>query len=225
MEQIPLVLEKRETLGKKVKALRRQGIVPVHLYGPGIESRSLQASAQELLKAITQAGRTTPLEVRVKRERKRNLAFVREVQWDPLRGDLLHIDLMQVELTHRMRAEVPIELVGEAPALKEYRANVVQLTFSIELEALPLEIPNRIEADLSALIDMDSVVRARELILPDGVDLLSDADDIVIRLEEIREEIPVVEEEDLEAVGEEGAEGTPAEGPEATEATSQEEND
>ena len=199
MEQISLVLEKRTVLGKKVKALRRQRIVPVHLYGPGIQSQALQLGSQELVKAITSAGRNTPLQVRVKGERKRHLTFVREVQWDPMRGDLLHVDFMRVEVTHRMRADVPIELVGEAPALREHRATVVQNVSSVAVEALPLNIPQRIEADISLLTDMDKEIRARDLPLPEGVILLSSGDDLIARPELLREEVPTVEE----AVGEE----------------------
>ena len=135
-EELSLVLEKREALGKKVKALRRQGIVPVHLYGPGTESRSLQAPAAELTKTLTLAGRARPIQVRVKRERKRQLAFVREIQWDPLQGDLLHVDLLQVDVTQLMHAEIPVGLVGEAPALKEPRTSVAQRAFTIEVDFL-----------------------------------------------------------------------------------------
>lgn len=193
MEQVSLVLEKRTVLGKKVKTLRRQRIVPVHLYGPGIQSQALQMPSQELVKAITTAGRSTPIQVRIKGERKRHVAFVREVQWDPLRGDLLHVDLMRVDLTQRMRAEVPVELVGEAPALTEHQATVVQNATSVEVEALPMAVPPRIEADISVLTDMDSVIRARDLALPEDVTLLSDPDQVVVRLEAIRAEVPIAE--------------------------------
>ena len=213
MEQISLVLERRTVLGKKVKALRRQRIVPVHLYGPGIQSQALQLASHELVKAITLAGRTTPLQVRVKGGRKRHVAFVREVQWDPLRGDLLHVDLMRVELTHRMRAQVPIELVGEAPGLREYRATVVQNIASVEVEALPLNIPHRIEADISILTDLAKAIRARDLPLAADVVLLSDGNDMVARLEPLRVEVPVAEE----AVEEEVPSEEPEAGPETPE--------
>jgi len=193
MEQPSLVLEKREVVGKKVRALRRQGIIPVHLYGPGVESRSLQAPANELIKALTRVGHNRPLQVRVKRERKQQLAFVREVQRDPLRGDLLHVDLLHVELTQHMRAGVPIRLVGEAPALSEYRATVIQNAFSIEVEALPMAIPEQVEVDLSVLTDLDKEIRVRDIKLPQEVSLVSDGEALVARVEPIREEVPVVE--------------------------------
>jgi len=211
MEELSLVLEKREVLGKKVKALRRQGIIPVHLYGPGMESRALQAPLAELMKALTLAGRTRPIQVRVKRERKRQVAFVREVHWDSLRGDLLHVDFLQVDVTQSLRAEVPIELVGEAPALKEPRSSIVQNTFSIEVEALPMDIPERMEVDLTALIELSSVIRVEDIPLPKDVTLISDGVAVVVGIEVARvEEVPVAEEVPLaegeEAPAEEAAE-------------------
>jgi len=197
-EQLSLVLEKREVFGKKVRAMRHQGIIPVHLYGPGIESRALQAPVGDLTKALTLAGRNRPIQVRVKRERKSQLAFVREIQWDPLRGEILHVDFLQVDVTQRMRAEVPIELVGDAPALKEPRTSVVQNTFTIEVEALPSDIPERVEADLAMLTEVSSVIRAGEIALAPDASLISDADTVVARIEVARVEIPVVEEEAAE---------------------------
>jgi len=182
--------------------MRHQGIIPVHLYGPGIESRALQAPVGDLTKALTLAGRNRPIQVRVKRERKSQLAFVREIQWDPLRGEILHVDFLQVDVTQRMRAEVPIELVGDAPALKEPRTSVVQNTFSIEVEALPSDIPERVEADLTMLTEVSSVIRAGELALAPDASLISDADTVVARIEVARVEIPVVEEEEAAEEGE-----------------------
>jgi len=220
-EQLSLVLEKREVFGKKVRAMRQRGLIPVHLYGPGIESRALQAPVGELTKALTLAGRNIPIQVRVKRERKSQLAFVREIQWDPLRGEILHVDFLQVDVTQRMRAEVPIELVGDAPALKEPRTSVVQNTFSIEVEALPSDIPERVEADLAALTEVSSVIRAGDIALAPDVSLISDADTVVARIEVARVEIPVVEEGEEGEVVEEGE--APAEAGESPEDTGSEE--
>lgn len=201
-EQLSLVLEKREVFGKKVRAMRHQGIIPVHLYGPGIESRALQAPVGNLTKTLALAGRNRPIQVRVKRERKSQLAFVREIQWDPLRGEILHVDFLQVDVTHRMRAEVPIELIGDAPALKEPRTSVVQNTFSIEVEALPSDIPERVEADLTTLTEVSSVIRARDIALTTDASLISDANTVVARIEVARVEIPVIEEEEAAEEGE-----------------------
>jgi large subunit ribosomal protein L25 len=220
-EHLSLVLEKREVFGKKVRAMRHRGIIPVHLYGPGIESRALQAPVGELTKALTLAGRNRPIQVRVKRERKSQLAFVREIQWDPLRSEILHVDFLQVDVTQRMRAEVPIELVGDAPALKEPRTSVVQNTFTIEVEALPSDIPERVEADLTMLTEVSSVIRAGDIALTTDASLISDADNVVARIEVARIEIPVVEEEEEGEAVEEGE--APAEAGESSEDTGSEE--
>ena len=103
---ITLKLDPRTTIGKKVKSLRRTGIIPVHLYGPGTSPRSLQCQGPELINALAQAGRNTPISITIEGEGDEHLAFVREIQRDPLRGDLLHVDFLKtVEAPEAAEAE------------------------------------------------------------------------------------------------------------------------
>ena len=140
MEKISLVLQRRTVKGKKTQQLRRAGITPVHLYGRGIESQALQARTQELIQAMARAGATTPVTITVEGDSGEQIAFVREIQWDPVKGSLLHVDLQHVELTERVEAEVPIELVGHAPAARG-DATLVQHLQSVTVEALPRRSP------------------------------------------------------------------------------------
>lgn len=215
MEQISLTLERREALGKKNKALRRQGLIPVHLYGPGIEPHSLQAPARELVKVLARAGQTRPINVRISDQEQPFIAFVREVQYHYLRGEIIHVDLLRVDVTQRMRAEVPVELVGEAPALKLPRTSVAHNLFTVEVEALPMDIPQRLEADLSTLVNVDSAIHARDIKLPPNVTLVSDGDLVVARIEVAREEVPAAAAEEAPAA--EAAEGEAAEAAEKEE--------
>ena len=83
---VQLELDPRELMGKKVGRLRRAGIVPVHLYGPGMEPRALQCQSSRLIRALARAGGATPISVTIQGESKTHLAFAREIQWDPRRG-------------------------------------------------------------------------------------------------------------------------------------------
>ena len=126
-EAVKLELEPRGVLGKKVKQLRREGTTPVHLYGPEIESRPLQCEQRELLRALGRAGGNTPIMVSVLGEPGERLTFAREVQWHPLRGDVLHVDFIAVQATLRMSAQVPIPVGDMAIAMVPARYALVSV--------------------------------------------------------------------------------------------------
>ena len=118
MGQIELQATNRETLGKKVRFLRRQGIIPTHLFGHDVESVTLQCDAVQLRQVLAQAGKTRLLSLKLDKAKKPRNVVVREIQKDPCTGELLHVDFYQVRMAEKIKVEVPIVLVGEAPALK-----------------------------------------------------------------------------------------------------------
>ena len=182
-ESISLELEPRSVLGKKVKQLRRAGTIPVHLYGPGVEPRPLQCENRQLLRALAQAGSTNPVTLSIKGEAGERLAFAREIQWSPIRSQLLHVDFLAVSATERITAQVPINLVGESPAARETGGSVAQTLYALEVEALPLEIPDEVVIDLSVLVDTNSAIRAGELPLEGNVTMLTDPEAMVVRVD------------------------------------------
>ena len=203
-DRITLTLEPRTTTGKKVKRLRQAGIIPVHLYGSGIDSRTLQCQRPILVRVLALAGANTPVTVTVEGDEEEHLAFVREVQWDPIRGDLVHVDFLRAEATQRVSAEVPIALTGESPGARQASGNVVQQLRSVVVEALPLDMPSELVVDLAVLTEPDSVVRAGDLTLPEDTSLVSDPDGVVARIEiaaapeepEVEVEAPAEEEDE-----------------------------
>ncbi|HZA23036.1 MAG TPA: 50S ribosomal protein L25 [Dehalococcoidia bacterium] len=211
-QAVKLELQPREILGKKVKQLRREGIIPVHLYGPDMEPRFLQCEHREVLRALARSGGTTPILVSVQGERSEQLTFAREIQWHPVRGDVLHVDFLAVRVTQRVTAQVPINLVGESPGAKEAGGSAIQQLRELTIEALPLEIPSEIEVNLEELTDPNGTIRAGDLVLPPNVAMLTDPEDVVVRIEVTREEEveEEVEEEKAAAEGEaqEGAEAS-----------------
>jgi large subunit ribosomal protein L25 len=201
-DRITLTLEPRTTTGKKVKRLRQAGTIPVHLYGSGIASRTLQCQRPTLVRVLTLAGGNTPVTVTIEGDDDEHLAFVREVQWDPIRGDLVHVDFLRAEATQRVSAEVPITLTGDSPGARLANGIVVQQLRSVVVEALPLDMPAELVVDLAMLTEPDGVVRAGDLVMPEDTTLISDADGVVVRIEvaaaaegpEVREEAPAEEE-------------------------------
>ena len=180
---VALELLPRELLGKKVGRLRRAGIIPVHLYGPGMVSRALQCPAPHLIQALTAAGASSPLQVTIQGEPGAHLAFAREIQWDPKRDTVLHVDLLAADVSRPVTAQVSVALTGEAPGALRSGGNVIQTAPSIEVSALPLDMPALAEADLAGLADADSVLRAADIPLPAGAVLTGDPEEIVARID------------------------------------------
>lgn len=204
---VQLELQPRELMGKKVGRLRRAGIIPVHLYGPGIESRALQCGARQLITILASAGASSPISVTIEGETGSQLAFAREIQWDPTRDTVLHVDLMAADVRRPVAAQVPISLNGEAPGAARSGGNVSQLLFDIEVSALPLDMPSQADVDLVVLDTEDSVIRAGDIPLPSEVTLLTDPEEMVARIDVPRAAVAVEAEESEEAAaGEEESE-------------------
>ncbi|MYD51100.1 MAG: 50S ribosomal protein L25 [Dehalococcoidia bacterium] len=218
-ERPSITLSARQVVGKKVKTLRREGVVPVHYYGSGIESLSLQAAGVTLRKVVTEAGANIPVEVVVEGSAESDICFVREVQWHPVNGTLLHVDFMHVDITERVTAEVPVVLTGQSDAVRELGGVIIQPFQTLPVDALPLNMPESIIVDITPLEMFGDAIRVGDLEVEEGIAILRDDDDLLVTVQEPRiEEEPVAEEEELE--GEELAEGEEA--PEGEEAEAQE---
>ena len=208
---IQIELDPRELMGKKVGRLRRAGIVPVHLYGPGMEPRALQCQTSMLIKVLAAAGGATPIHITIQGESGNHLAFAREIQWDPRRDDLLHVDLLAADISRPVTAQVPIILIGESAGARNVGGTVMHQLRTVDLQALPLEMPGQIEVDITVMEDPDSVIRVSDMPIPGFATLISDPEALVVRIE-----LPRVAEE--VSVGEEGEEGEVAEAGETEEA-------
>ena len=201
---VEIELNPRELMGKKAGRLRRAGIVPVHLYGPGMEPRALQCNASQLIRVLATAGGATPIHITIQGEPGNHLAFAREIQWDPKRDDLLHVDLLAADISRPVTAQVPIVLIGESAGARTVSGTVMHQLRTVDIQALPLEMPSEIELDISVMEEPDSVIRVSDLLIPENATLLSDVEELVVRIELPRVEVEVEVEEGLEE-GEEGA--------------------
>jgi large subunit ribosomal protein L25 len=216
MDNIELTAHKRDLLGKKVRFLRRKGITPVSLYGHGVESTSLQIETPALRKALAHAGKTSLISLKVGTSKRPHVAIVREIQRDPVKGELLHVDFYQVRMDEKLKIAVPLVLTGKAPAVKEFGGILVQEMSSIEVECLPANMPHSIEADISGLVQLDQAVHVKDLHVGDGVTITADPGKVVAKIARLRVEVveevaaPAVEAE-AEVVEEEGAEAAKAE--------------
>ena len=127
------------------------------------------------------------------------MAFAREIQWDPKRDNLVHVDLLVAQANRPVSALVPVVLTGESPGARSSRGTVMHQLHELTVEALPLEMPSQVEVDLGVLTDPDGVIRARDIVFPSTVTLLTDPDDVVLRIELPRSDVTEIPEEAAEA--------------------------
>ena len=179
-ESLSLQAEPRSVTGKKVKELRRLGLTPIHVYGRGIEPAALQADTATLRKIVAQAGSNIPVTVRGDGDAR--FAFIREVQRHPLTEDILHVDFLQVPLTETIRSEVPVYLVGEAPAVRLMDGALNQALQSLQVESFPLDVPQFVEVDISSLEDFERSIHVSDISLGDKVTVLNDPEELVARV-------------------------------------------
>jgi large subunit ribosomal protein L25 len=211
MQELNIKANKRAVLGKKARFLRRQGITPAHLFGHSLESIALQCDSAELMKVLTQAGTTRLVSLKVEGDKDVKTVFVREIQRDPLSRQLLHVDFFQVRKGEKMTMDVPIVLVGEAPAMKGKGRILSHGINVLSIDCLPEKVPPQIEVDISGLVELEQSIHVKDIVLDPDIEILDDAEQLVVKVSEIsikvEEEVkPVAAEEEAVAEGEEGAE-------------------
>ena len=204
MNPIILNTEKREIYGKKLRSLRKKGILPIHVYGPGMESIALQSETNNVLKVLQEAGRTNP--VKIIDSDKEHTTLVRNVDQHPATGELQHVDFMRVDENKAIEVEVPVVLIGEAPGTRGGAGTVTQAIYSLSVLSKPFTVPSEIQADLSVLVDLETNIKRGDLVLPDGVELVGDPDIPVAWIQPPRVQEEVAVEEGAEEGAEEGEE-------------------
>lgn len=194
MNQLAIDITHRTTVGKKVKKLRQNGKIPIRLFGGGIDPMPMQADASSLGKILSQAGFNSPIFVNFDSSKEENVCFIREIQRDPITEELLHIDLLKVDMSKKVTVEVPVRLFGVPDAVKNLGGILLQSINSIPVSALPLSIPESISVDVSILVDFDKSIRIKDIEFGDGVDPERDPDTLIARVVP-----PRIDEEEVES--------------------------
>lgn len=198
MDKITLALEQRGTFGKHNNALRRSGMTPAHLFGHGVHSLALQGPTADLERVVARAGTSRLVSLKVGAEKRSRTVLVREIQRKPVSGQLLHVDLYQVKSKEKMTVEVPVHVIGDAPALIS-KANSLEVELSsLSVECLPADLPARLDVDISGLENPGDAVRVGDIQPPHGVTILNDHELVVARIEAERKAVVEVEEEEEE---------------------------
>lgn len=184
MDDLTLEAGIRDVLGKKTRFLRRQGVTPTHLFGHSIKSVALQCDTARLRKIISQAGMTRPISLMIDGDKQPKSVFVREIQRNEVSRQLLHVDFYQVRKGEKIRVDVPIILVGDAPAMKGKGRMITHGITSLSIECLPGNIPSQIEVDISPLEEAEQAIHVRDIVLGPEVTVNADPDQLVVKVSE-----------------------------------------
>jgi large subunit ribosomal protein L25 len=210
-ERIRLDVAERDSRGSaESRRLRKQGLIPGVLYGRGKAPHAISVPERDLRRVLTgPSGLHAILDVVLEGQKTTHASILKDYQQDVITGRIAHIDLQEVRLDQPIQAQVVIELVGESAGTKEGGV-LSQVTREINVEALPMEIPERIEVDISNM-QMGDTLRLADVARQDGVTFLDDPEETVLATVTVPTQIvePEPEEEELEE-GEELAEGEEA---------------
>lgn len=185
----------RNIVGKQVRSLRRQGLLPAVIYGHGIDPITISLNAHNAAQRLPRVSSSQLIVVDV--EGTAHTVLVREKQRDPVTSAFVHVDFQAVSMTEKLRIMVGLDFVGEAPAVKLYDGIVVPAREEVEVECLPDDLPSVIQVDLSGMTEIGDVLYTRDLKLPARVVLVDDPDEVVVSIT-----APTSEAELAEAEGE-----------------------
>lgn len=192
-----LPVEIRTVHGKKLTKLRSEGKLPAIMYGPKEEATLLTIDKIAFEKLLKQAGESsvvvlsgldTPKEV-----------LIHDVSFDALRGGIMHVDLYAVEAGKEITVHVPLEFIGEAPAVK-LGGTLTKVLHEIEVTCLPVNLPQHIDVDVSMLEDFEKQIHVKDLVIPKGVTLETDVEGVVALVQAVEEEVEVDAPVDMSAI-------------------------
>lgn len=218
-----LALESQER-NKKARATVRAGFIPAVMYGHGVTTTSMHVEMKAFRKIWHEAGSTTLVSLKIGSDKHEVL--IRDVQFHPVKGHVIHVDFHRVRMDEVIKTEVPLVFEGIAPAVKELSGIFVRNMDAVELEALPKDLPHQITIDITGLTDFDKTIHVRDIKVGSGVTILADAEAVVALVqaprseaeleqlsEEVKEDVTAVEgvvKPEKPAEGEEGAEAADA---------------
>lgn len=199
-ERPSVLVQDRVLLGKKVGRLRSQGLVPVNLVVPGGDSRALQTDERELVNVLMQTGQAGLIEL--KWPDAEDIALISEVHVHPVSRRVLHVAFRKIDLSKPIEEPVPIQIVGTAPAALASDRFMVNEILEINVRCLPEMLPKSIEVDVIPLDEVGDVISVSSITPPDGVEILNDPGQVIVRVEFERAEEEVEVEEEFELAGE-----------------------
>lgn len=178
MPEISAKPRTKQEIGKRLNSLRREGVLPAVLYGPGVEPIPLAVSVKDFEKVLSEAGETSIVEVRVEGGSAHSV-LIHDVAKDPLTLQPIHADFYAVRMDRPIEAKVPLEFFGDSPAEKNEGGIVVKVRHELEVRALPKDLPHAIAVDLGQLAAIGGKIHVKDIVLPAGVSAASNVEEVV----------------------------------------------
>lgn len=181
MEAIKLALKKRDAT-LTPKKLRLKSIIPAVIYGHGTENKNVQIDYNSFHKAFKAAGESTLLDLEIEGDGTVK-ALVKDWQVEPLSNRYTHVDFYQVNLKEKLKTEVALNFIGESPAVKEQGGSIIKTLDSVLVECLPMDLVHSIDVDISVLKNFDDMIAVKDLAVPAGIEILENADEVIVKVE------------------------------------------
>ncbi len=181
----------REIVGKKVGKLRDQDMIPAVMYGNKIASQNLAVNYVEFKRVYSKAGESALIELEV--AGKKVNVLIHDTQLAPMSGKVSHIDFFQVNMKEEVETEIPLEFVGEAPAVKALGGVLVKTMDAIAVKCLPADLPEKYEIDLATLATFDDVIAVKDLKISDKVEIMIDGETVIAMVSAPRSEESLAE--------------------------------
>lgn len=195
-----LIAKKRDLLGKKVRRLRRQGLLPAVVFGKDTESIPVTLDQKEFEKVYKEAGESTLVDVVLSKDNPLKV-LIPEVDTDPVTDKIIHANLQAVSLTEKTTAAIALKIVGESPIVKSGKGMLLNLLNEVEVEALPQDLPSEIKVDISNLTEIDQGIAVRDLLVDrTKVEIQQEPEDLVVKIEHAEMEEEKEEEVSVEKV-------------------------
>jgi large subunit ribosomal protein L25 len=182
-DTMKLTIEKRTD---KAVDLRGAGKVPAVFYGPKAASTPVSVSEAEFMRVWKEAGESTVVTLTGADED--HDALIHDVTVDPISDRVTHVDFYVIEKGKKVSVAVPLEFVGEAPAVKTYGGTLIKVMHELEIEALPKDLPHEITVDVSTLVTLDDQIKVSDIKLPSGVESTVDGEEVVALVNAAKEE-------------------------------------
>lgn len=210
-ERLTIKAQPRTVLGKKVKRLRADGILPANIYGRGLPSTAVQVDEREFVRAVKNVGVRSMLELAVEGEPEPRFVLVRRLDREGGTGGFIHADFYQVDLTRPIHTNVSLVLEGESPAVRDLNGTLLQMIDTVSVRCLPLSIPDSLPVDIAQIRDFDVTITVGDLPIPSDVEVLTDDSVPVATVNAPRIRLKTAEElEEDEAAADDGEGGDAA---------------
>uniref|UniRef100_A0A7C4R4N5 Large ribosomal subunit protein bL25 n=1 Tax=candidate division CPR3 bacterium TaxID=2268181 RepID=A0A7C4R4N5_UNCC3 len=193
---------KRETTGKKVKEIRKEGLIPAVIYGKGKENINLSLNKIEFNKVFLKAGESSLIDLKIEGDSKPHNVLVYEVQYHPTSDEPIHVDFYEVRMDEEVETEIPLNFIGESLAVKDLEGTLITNKTEVTVKCLPANLPQQLDVDISKLATFEDSITAADIKIPADVELITDLEETIALVNPPRseEELKELESEVVENV-------------------------